>query len=191
MEDNEQLLNTISYNLNYEKIKELKINKYYYLYEFNKILIPNSSTYNVVRRSTLSIIISYSFIPYIILNLIGCIQFCSEKYLAVMWLFCICGIINISSLINSFFYPYKVDIPGKEIYIFEESFNDKIKQILEDKLNSKIYMVGTTLIIIICIIIHIILAQIFIKENKDNSIISALIDENKDKEEKIDKLNKI
>ena len=125
MEDNEQLLNTISYNLNYEKIKELKINKYYYLYEFNKILIPNSSTYNVVRRSTLSIIISYSFIPYIILNLIGCIQFCSEKYLAVMWLFCICGIINISSLINSFFYPYKVDIPGKEIYIFEESFKIK------------------------------------------------------------------
>ena len=63
MEDNEQLLNTISYNLNYEKIKELKINKYYYLYEFKKILIPIGSTYNVVRRSTLSIIISYSFNP--------------------------------------------------------------------------------------------------------------------------------
>ena len=105
-------------------------------------------------------------------------------------MFYICGFLTLCAFIDSLFYPYKVDIPGKEIYIFDDKFNNEIKDILENKLDSKIYLVGSSSAIIISIIAHIIINHIFLKNEKNegnNNIIRSSLVKKKNDKEKNDK----
>ena len=163
-------------------------NKFYYYYEeFKRILPHKDKNGNSVGRSSLSNIVNYYYIPTFILIIIGGISCFLDNYKAALYMLYICGLLTFCAFIDSLFYPYKVDIPGKEIYIFDEQFNDEIKEILDNKLDKKIYLVGSTITIIVSLIIHIIISHLLFQnakneDNDQNIIHSSLVKKKKVKE---------
>ena len=82
-------------------------------------------------------------------------------------------------------YPCNVYLTGNEIYIFEDSFNDEIKELLSDKNNIKIIISIATGFIFISIIGHIILnLLLFIGNAKkgNESLLSEIIKGNNGKD---------
>jgi len=190
-EKNTEFLAKINNNL--KNIDNNNINKYYYLLEFKRIFVPYKENDKSFGRSDLSNIVDYFFIPTYILIIISTILSFLDKYKIPLYMLYISLFLSFFAFINSLFYPYKVNIPGKEIYIFSEELNDEIKTKLDDKLDSKIYFVGSTIVLIISIIAHIIISHIlFSQENKkDNIIISPLVKENNNKENNDNENNSI
>ena len=189
---------SLSEEINTGFLKELKINLYntygnntnqyyYYLEEFRRILPHKDENGKSIGRSNLSNIVNYYYIPTFILITIGGISCLTDNYIVILYMFYICGILTFCAFIDSLFYPYKVDIPKKEIYIFKNEFNDKIKEKLADKLDTKIYLIGSTIAIIVSLIIHIIISHLLLKnekneDNNHNIIHSSLIKKKKVKE---------
>ena len=187
-ENQSELFQTINNTIATTKnIKEF----YYYLSEFKRILLYNNKD-NIDGRSTLSKIVTHLYIPTFILIIVGCLVFSAEYYNYSFYIFLICGLLTLCSFIDSLFYPYKVDIPGKDIYIFDDVLNDKIKKALNEKLNIKIYIIGSTIVVILTIIAHIIICKYLdLTVSKDNDeesgILNSLVKKENDKEDKDDK----
>jgi hypothetical protein len=171
--------------------KEDRKKFYYYLSEFKRILLYNDKD-NIDGRSTLSKIVTHLYIPTFILIIVSCLVFSAEYYNYSFYIFLICGLLTLCSFIDSLFYPYKVDIPGKDIYIFDDILNDKIKKALNEKINIKEYIVGSTIVVILAIIAHIIICKyldiIVSKDNDEESrILNSLVKKENDKENEDDK----
>ena len=187
-ENQSELFQTINNTIATTKnIKEF----YYYLSEFKRILLYNNKD-NIDGRSTLSKIVTHLYIPTFILIIVGFLVFWAEYYNYSFYIFLICGLLTLCSFIDSLFYPYKVDIPGKDIYIFDDVLNDKIKKALNEKLNIKIYIIGSTIVVILTIIAHIIICKYLdLTVSKDNDeesgILNSLVKKENDKEDKDDK----
>ena len=164
---------------------------YYYLTEFKRILLYNDKD-NIDGRSTLSKIVTHLYIPTFILIIVGCLVFCAEYYNYSFYIFLVCGLLTLCSFIDSLFYPYKVDIQGKDIYIFDDKLNDRIKKALNEKINIKVYIVGSTIVVILTIIVHIIICKLLDKNkgndnDEESHILSSLVKKENDKEDKDDK----
>ena len=173
----------------FEKINQtlyFKPDKYYHLSEFKRILLYNDKN-NIDGRSVLSKIVTYLYIPNFILIIVGSLVFWAEFYNYSLYIFLVCGLLTFCSFIDSLFYPYKLDLEGTEIYIFDNEINDKIKKTLNDKLNIKIYTVGATIDVILAIIVHIIICTLLYKDkgkDDESQILSSLVKKDNDKEEK-------
>ena len=69
-------------------------------------------------------------------------------------------------------------MPEKEIYIFEDGFNDRINDLLSNKLNTKVCIVLSTLFTFVAFIIHAIIIAFFSKlqpKKEDNDLMLSPI----------------
>ena len=175
-EDN--LIEAMIKNFKENKITYNDINRYYYLLEFKKLFSyydyeKSFEAYDFSSR----IIILFTFI-YAILILINFFVICKNIYKDVKNISLAALIVSLSFLINSFLYSYKVNMPEKEIYVFDDETNDEIRKKLTEKLNIKIKLVGFSVMIIVTFIIHIIFGEYLIKKEtkkEENNILSPII----------------
>ena len=177
--------NIIDQMINNLENPNLDINKYFYLLEFKRLLQYNKGGKSYERNIFLEIC-TYFYIPIFVLLFFAMCFLWNEAYKGSIIVFSICAFISFFAFVESLIYPYKVDMPGKEIYIFNEEFNDKINDILSDKLNIKIYTVLSTSIILMVFILLIILGSFLLKnktkEKLDDSILSPIINVNNEKD---------
>ena len=139
------------------------INPYYYLYEFNRTFIHHKyyKENEEVEGSKVRRIIHYHIYVNIILLIISLILYC-KKLLDKMLLFlAIFEIVALCGFVNCLLYPGKVDIPGINLYILDEYYNNKIRERLDYIYEFKIYCsissftisIANTILIIVIILL--------------------------------------
>ena len=139
------------------------INPYYYLYEFNRTFIHHKyyKENEEVEGSKVRRIIHYHIYVNIILLIISLILY-RKKFLDKMLLFlAIFEIVALCGFVNCLLYPGKVDIPGINLYILDEYYNNKIRERLDVIYEFKIYCsissftisIANTILIIIIILL--------------------------------------
>ena len=187
-EKNTNIIERMINNLTRDNMSYFLINKYSYLLEFKRKLQYNGGGKSYERNAFLKAV-TYFYIPIFILLFITSCFLCSERHKISLFLFSVCAILTFFSFIDSLIYPYKVDLPEKEIYVFDEELNDDINDLLNVKLNIKIYIVLSTIIIFVAIILQMILTVILLKRKTKNeekeendSILSPIIKVNNEKD---------
>ena len=173
--DKEDFISSISHN--FEKNKNICVSYYYYLSEFTRVFRN--------ERDSFFLASTYFAIPNLFIIFIANISICSSYYKFSLSAFIISGIIAFCGFLDALTYPSNVDLTGNEIYIFEDSFNDKIKELLSEKKNIKIIISIITGFIFISIIGHIILSLLlFIGNSKkgNESLLSEIIKGNNGKD---------
>ena len=152
----------------------LKDNYYksYYMNEFEKAFPYQDEERGLVGNNWFSITLEYCLIPAAILILWAGLNFIMNHYQLVylkrsLLLFIISLILIFISFINAFFYVDHVNMPEKDIYIFDIRFNSEIKERMETiKLAKDVYIAGNLfLFIIVCI--HLIFTLIIYSDAKE------------------------
>ena len=172
------LIEKMKTNFKENKITYNNINRYYYLLEFKKLFFyccDSNESFDAPGFPSPIIIVFY-FI-YTFLMLMNFFVICKNIYKDVKYICLAALIVSLSFLINSFLYSYKVNMPEKEIYVFDDKTNDEIRKKLAEKLNIKMKLVGFSVMIIVTFIIHIIGEYLIKKETKkeENNILSPII----------------
>ena len=158
------------------------INKYSFLLSFKRILQIEDSDKSY-GRNTLLKVITFFYIPIILLFILGICCCFNKSYKASIALFSVNAFLSLFCFIDSLLYTYKVDMPEKEIYIFEDGFNDRINDFLSGRLNTKVCIVLSPIFLFVAFIIHAILIAFFSKsqpKKEDNDLmLSPIINEDK------------
>ena len=153
---------------------QLKDNYYksYYMDKFEKAFPYQDEERGLVGNNWFSITLEYCLIPAAILILWAGLNFIMNHYQLVylkrsLLLFIISLILIIISFINAFCYVDHVNMPDKDIYIFDFLFNLEIKERMEAiKLAKDVYIAGNLfLFIIVCI--HLIFTLIIYSDAKE------------------------
>ena len=149
------------------------INPYYYFYEFNRTFIHHKyyKENEEVEGSKVRRIIHYHIYVNIILLIISLILYCKKCLNQMLLFLSIFEIVALCGFVNCLLYPGKVDIPGINLYILDEYYNNKIRERLDDIYEFKIYCSISSFTISIANTILIIVI-ILLKKNlkKDNNI---------------------
>jgi hypothetical protein len=153
---------------------QLKDNYYksYYMNKFEKAFPYQDEERGLVGNNWFSITLEYCLIPAVLLIVFAGINFIMNHYQLVnlkcsLLLFIISLILIIISFINAFCYVDHVNMPDKDIYIFDFLFNLEIKERMETiKLAKDVYIAGNLfLFIIVCI--HLIFTLIIYSDAKE------------------------
>ena len=172
-------------NFDENKITYTNINRYYYLLEFKKFFYYSDSKESFEGITFHPTFIFLFYFVYFILILINYIILCKNIYKDVKYISFASLIISLSFFIKALLNTYKVNMPEKEIYVFDDETNDKIRKELTKRRNAKILMVVFSIMIIVTFIIHIIVAEYLRKKEtkkEESNILSPIIKEDNDQD---------
>ena len=181
-------------NFEENKITYTNINRYYYLLEFKKFFYYSDSKESFERISFHPSFLFVFYFAYFMLILINYIMLCKNGYKDVKYISFISLIISLSFFIYALLNTYKVNMPEKEIYVFDDETNDEIRKKLTNRRIAKIQMVVFSIMIIVTFIIHIIFAEYLRKKEtkkEEINIISPIIKEDNDNDNDKDQDNQI
>ena len=157
------------------KLENKVISPYYYIYEFERIF-PHHHNYesdSEVENGGIFHFINYFFIVDIFLWLFSVCLSCSEYYETLFVFLVISEIVTLVGFINTLFlFHTNVDIPGINIYIFENYFNDEIRERLEKLYDIKVYCLISEFILLILFIIQMVCINVLKKKKKEEDILS-------------------
>ena len=141
------------------KITYTNINRYYYLLEFKKFFYYSDSKESFEGITFNPAVIFLLYFVYFMLILINYIILCKNIYKDVKYISFTSIFFSLSFFIKALLNTYKVNMPEKEIYIFDDETNDEIRKKLTNRRIAKIQMVVFSIMIIVTFIIHIIFAE--------------------------------
>ena len=179
--ENDQFLSDYDYEL-----KNKVINPYYYIYEFERIFPHHhnyESYYSEVERSDKFHFINYFYVVDIFLWLFSLCIFAGQSLDKLFVFLVILEIVTLLGFINTlFFFQINVNIPGINIYIFDDSFNDKIRKRFETLYDIKVNCLIAEFILLILFIIQMVCINILKKYRKEEDILSKSTNLKKDEE---------
>ena len=106
----------------------------------------------------------------IVLNIIFFLQICKKcckigRAIVSLLLLLICMCMAIYNLKNSFKVKHKLDLPDEEIYIFDDEFNNEIKERLKIIYETKIYLITCSFVWLIGMVAQFVLIILDVKNS--------------------------
>ena len=177
-DENDNFLSDYKYEL-----KNKVINPYYYMYEFERIFPHNNyeSYFSEVVRSDKFNFINYFYLVNILLWLFSVCIFYGYYYDTLFVFLVILEILTLVGFINTLFlFQTNVNIPGINIYIFDDSFNDRIRKRFETLYDIKVNCSIAEFILLILFAIQMVCIKILGKYEKERDILSKSINLKRD-----------